>query len=78
MNYGLARNLSCRFLEFGDAMLMSDKLEPKAEKCVFIGYPNTSGIPSTTDPKARSLLPRMGPFQKRSFLERSEWEESRT
>ena len=44
MNYGLARNLSCRFLKFGDATLMSDKLEPKAEKCIFIGYPKTLGI----------------------------------
>jgi hypothetical protein len=78
VNYGLARNLSCHFLKFGDVTLMSDKLEPKAEKCVFIGYPKALGIPSTTDPKARSMLPRMGPFQKRSFLERSEWEESRT
>jgi hypothetical protein len=57
---------------------MSDKLEPKAEKYVFIEYPKTLGIPSTTDPMARSLLQGMGPFKKRSFLERSEWEESRT
>jgi hypothetical protein len=47
---------------------MSDKLEPKAEKCVFIGYPKEAlGIPSTTDPKARSLLPRMSLFKRRSF-----------
>ena len=32
------RNLRCRFLEFGNATLMSSKLEPKAEKCIFIGY----------------------------------------
>jgi hypothetical protein len=78
MNCGLARNLSYHFLKFGDATLMSDKLEPKAEKYVFIGYPKTLGTPSTTDPKARSLLPKMDPFKKRSFLKRSEWEESRT
>jgi hypothetical protein len=71
MNYGLSRNLSYHFLKFGDAMLMSDKLKPKAEKCVFIGYPKeTLGIPSTTDPKARSLLPRMGPFKRRSFSQK--------
>ena len=45
MNCGLARNLSCRFLKFGAAMLMwkSFKLvssNPKSEKCIFIGYPN--------------------------------------
>ena len=43
--------------------LQPDKPEPKSEKCVFIGYPKeTIGTPSTTDQKARSLLPRMEPF----------------
>ena len=36
------RNLSCRFLEFGNATLMSDKLEPRAKKCVFIRYPKAT------------------------------------
>ena len=44
MNYGLARNLSCRFLKVWgcDAYvkrLQPEKLQPKAEKFVFIGYP---------------------------------------
>ena len=44
MNCGLARNLSCHFLKVWgcDAYvkrLQPDKLEPKAKKCVFIGYP---------------------------------------
>ena len=40
-----------------------DKLKPKSEKCVFIGYPKKLlGTPSIIDPKARSLLPRMDPF----------------
>ena len=43
MNYGLARNLSCRFLKFGDCdayvkKFQADKLEPKSKKCIFIGY----------------------------------------
>ena len=42
--------------------LQPDKLEPKSEKCVFIGYPKLLGTPSITDPKARSLLLRMDPF----------------
>ena len=59
--------------------LQPDKLEPKSEKCVFIGYPKeTIGTPSTTDLKARSLLPRMEHFREGVSLERSEWEESRT
>ena len=40
-----------------------DKLEPKSEKCVFIGYPKKMlGTPSITDPKARYSLLRMDPF----------------
>ena len=43
--------------------LQPDKLEPKSEKCVFIGtLMKQLGTPSTTDPKARSLLPRMEHF----------------
>ena len=38
--------------------LQPDKLEPKLEKCVFIGL----GTPSITDLKAKSLLLRMDPF----------------
>ena len=45
-----------------------DKLKPKSGNCVFIGYPKeTVGTPSITDPKARYLLLRMDPFQRRSF-----------
>ena len=40
-----------------------DKLKPKSEKCVFIGYPKKLlGTPSITDLKARSFLLRMDPF----------------
>ena len=43
--------------------LQPDKLEPKSEKCVFIGYPKeTVGTPSITGPKARYSLLRMDPF----------------
>ena len=38
------------------------KLEPKSEKCVFIGFPKELGTPSITDPKARHSLLRMDPF----------------
>ena len=44
MNCGLARNPSCRFLKVWGCdtyvkKFQPDKLEPKSEKCVFIGYP---------------------------------------
>ena len=43
--------------------LQPGKLEPKSEKCIFLGYLRKQlSTPSTTDPKARSLLPRMDPF----------------
>ena len=48
--------------------LQPDKLEPKSEKCVFIGYQRRLlGTPSITDPKARYSLLRMDPFYRRSF-----------
>ena len=48
--------------------LQPDKLEPKAEKCVFIGYPKeTIGKPSITDLKVKSLLPRTDSLLRRSF-----------
>ena len=44
--------------------LQPDKLEPKSDKCVFIGYPKeTVGYTcSITDPKERYSLLRMDPF----------------
>ena len=40
-----------------------DKLKPKSEKCIFIGYPKEMlGTPSITDPKARYLLLNSDPF----------------
>ena len=69
MNCGLARNQSCHFLKVWGCnayvkKFHPDKLKPKSEKCVFIGYPKKLllGTPSITDPKARHSLLRMDPF----------------
>ena len=48
------RNLSCHFLKVWgcDAYVkkfQADKLEPKADKCIFIEYPKQLGIPPVSD-----------------------------
>ena len=69
MNYGLARNLSCHFLKFGDATLMSDKLEPKEEKCVFIGYTKeTIGYTFYHRSEGKIFVAKNGSFQEKEFL----------
>src|SRR3989337_4589699 len=67
MNCGLARNLSCRLLNFGDAML--DKLEPKAEKCVFIRYPKeTIGYTFYHRSEGKIFVAKNGSFLEKEFL----------
>ena len=75
MNYGLARNLSCRFLKFGVAMLnyvkklQPDKLEPKSEKCVFIGYPKeTVGYTFYQRSEGKMFVAKNGSFLEKEFL----------
>ena len=34
----------------------ANKLEPKADKCIFIGHPNQLGIPPNSDPKAIGIV----------------------
>src|SRR5215216_2414599 len=74
MNYGLARNLSCRFLKFGVATLMSKrlqpyKLEPKPEKCVFIGYPKeTIGYTFYHRSEGKIFVGNYGSFLEKEFL----------
>ena len=74
MNYGLAVNLSFRFLKFGVAMLMwkrfqPDKLEPKSEKCVFIGYPKeTIGYTFYRRSEGKIFVAKNGTFLEKEFL----------
>ena len=49
--------------------LQPDKLEPKSEKCVFIGYPKeTVGTPSITDLKARYFVSKNVSFLEKEFI----------
>ena len=70
------RNLSCHFLKVWgcDAYVrkfQSDKLEPKGDKCIFIGYPKQLDISPISDPEAKCL--RVLSREKVS-LEIIEWE----
>ena len=67
------RNLSCRFLKVWgcDAYVKKfhrDKLEPKTDKCIFIGYPKWLGIPPNSDPEAKVIVSRNGSFLEEKFL----------
>ena len=74
MNCGLARNLSCRFLKFGVCdtyvkRLQPDKLEPKLEKCVFIGYPKeTVGYTFYHRSEGKIFVSKNGTFLEKEFL----------
>ena len=46
----------------------ADKLEPKADKCIFIGHPKQLGIPPNSDPKAKGIVSRIGSFLEEKFL----------
>ena len=45
-----------------------DKLEPKADKCIFIGHPEPLGIPPISVPEAKGIVSRIGSFLKKMFL----------
>ena len=67
------RNRSSRFLKVWgcDAYVKKfqvDKLEPKADKCIFIGHPKQLGIPPNSDLEAKVIVSRNGSFLKEKFL----------
>ena len=54
----------------------ADKLEPKADKCIFIGHPKQLGIPPISDLEAKVIVSRNGSFLEEKFLsKRIEWED---
>ena len=46
----------------------ADKLEPKADKCIFIEYPKQLGIPPISDLEAKAVVSRNGSFLEEKFL----------
>ena len=53
----------------------ADKLEPKADKCIFIEYPKQLGIPPISDPEAKVIVSRIGSFLEEKFVSKIEWED---
>ena len=45
-----------------------DKLEPKADKYIFIGHPKTVGYTPISDPEAKGIVSRIGSFLEEKFL----------
>ena len=46
----------------------ADKLEPKADKCIFIEYPKLLGIPPISDLEAKVIASRNESFLEEKFL----------
>ena len=72
MNYGLEKpklsfleslGLRCLYEKFH-----RDKLEPKTDKYIFIGYPKWLGIPPISDPEAKVIVYRNESFLEEKFL----------
>ena len=46
----------------------ADKLEPRADKCIFIEYPKQLGIPPISDLEAKVIASRNESFLEEKFL----------
>ena len=72
MNYGLEKPKLSFLKSLGLRRLcekfQADKLEPKADKCIFIEYPKQLGIPPISDPEAKVNVSRNGSFLEERFL----------
>ena len=53
----------------------ADKLEPKADKCIFIENPKQLGIPPISDLEAKVIASRRVLSRGKVSLERIEWED---
>ena len=72
MNYGLEKPKLSFLKSLGLRRLcekfQANKLEPKADKCIFVEYPKQLGIPPISDSKAKVIVSRNGSFLKEKFL----------
>src|SRR3954466_6534785 len=72
MNYGLEKPKLSFLKSLGLRRLcekfQADKIEPKADKCIFIGHPKQLGIPPVSDPKAIGIVSQIGSFLEEKFL----------
>ena len=74
MNHGLARNPKLSFLKVWgrDAYVKKfhrDKLNPKSEKCVFIGYPKeTLGYTFYHRSEGKTFIAKNGSFLEKEFV----------
>ena len=72
MNYGLEKPMLSFLKGLGLRRLcekfQADKLEPKADKCIFIGHPKQLGIPPISDLEAKVIASRNGSFLEEKFL----------
>ena len=72
MNYGLGKPKLSFLKSLGLRRLcekfQADKLEPKADKCIFIGHPKQLGIPHVSIPEAKGIVSRIGSFLEETFL----------
>ena len=71
MNYGLEKPKLSFLKSLGLRRLcekfQANKLEPKADKCIFI-YPKQLGIPPISDLEAKVIVSRNGSFLEEKFL----------
>ena len=80
MNYGLEKP-KLPFLESLGLRRLCEKihpskLEPKTDKCIFIGHPKQLGIPPISDLEAKVIVSRNGSFlEKKISLKRIESED---
>ena len=73
MNYGLPKLSFLKSLGLRRLCekFQADKLEPKADKYIFIEYPKQLGIPPYSDPKVIGIVSRIRSFLEEKFVSKN-------